>query len=392
MLARMKTQPASAALRLSAAALRIAALASLATMTTALFSQAPPINFQSTTINPDHTITFRYKDPAATKINLVIRDLTKPIPMTKGADGVWTATTQPLAPAIYNYYFDADGQWRYDPANPHVAIKFQNVTNLLTVPGDTPQPYDATDVPHGEVHHHFYTSKIVLHLPNNQSEYYVYTPPGYDPKARTMYPVLYLLHGFNEGAYSWTQVGRANYILDNLIAQGKAKPMIVVMPLGYGDLDYVTHARNQATSAEHTKRFPQALLTEILPQVEAQYHVLRDRDHRAIAGLSMGGQESLTIGLTNTDKFAYVIGLSSAAQGIPNNPALASLNPKSANLKLLWVSCGTEDSLSEPNHKLADWLKSKGMDVNYVQTPGVHSWIVWQDNLAHFAPLLFQGK
>ena len=106
----------------------------------------------------------------------------------------------------------------------------------------------------------------------------------------------------------------------------------------------------------------------------------------------MGGQESLTIGLSNPDKFAYVIGLSAAAQGIPANPALASINPKSANLRLLWVSCGTEDSLSEPNHKLADWLKSKEMPVMYVQTPGVHSWIVWQDNLAHFAPLLFQSK
>src|SRR6185312_1307379 len=205
MLARMK---------ISAAALRLAAFV---TMTTALFSQAPPINFQSTTLNADHTITFRYKDPAAAKINLVIRDLTKPIPMTKGPDGVWTATSPPLAPAIYNYYFDADGQWRYDPANPHVAIKFQNVTNLLTVTGDTPQIWEPADVPHGEVHQHFYTSKVVLHLPSNQSEYYVYTPPGYDPKGTTRYPVLYLLHGFNEGPYSWTQVGRANYILDNLI-------------------------------------------------------------------------------------------------------------------------------------------------------------------------------
>ncbi|HWB33222.1 MAG TPA: alpha/beta hydrolase-fold protein, partial [Acidobacteriaceae bacterium] len=233
------------------------------------------------------------------------------------------------------------------------------------------------------------------HLPNNQSDYYVYTPPGYDPKGKTTYPVLYLLHGFNEGPYSWTQVGRANYILDNLIAQGKARPMIVVMPLGYGDLDYVTTnegRRDPARAADHYKRFQDALLTEIRPQVEAQYHVLRDRDHRAIAGLSMGGQEALTIGLTHTNEFAYVLGLSAAAQGIPNNPALAGLNPKSADLKLLWISCGTEDSLSEPNHRLMEWLKSKGMDVHYVQTPGVHSWIVWQDNLAHFAPLLFQTK
>ena len=360
-----------------------------------LFGQAPPVNFPSTEIHADHTITFRYKDADAKQVTLVIRDLTNKLPMARDAEGVWTATTQPLPPAIYNYYFDVDGQWRIDPANPHVAIKFQNVTNLLTVPGPKPELWDATDVPHGEVHREFYTTRVVLHLPNNQSTYYVYTPPNYDPHAKARYPVLYLLHGFNEGPYSWTDVGRANFILDNLIAQGKVKPMVVVMPLGYGDLDYVTTEegrRDPARAAEHYRRFQQALLTEVLPRVEAQYHVARDRGHRAIAGLSMGGRESLTIGLTNPDKFAWVIGLSAAAQGIPTDPALADINPKTANLRLLWVSCGREDSLSEPNHKLAEWLKSKDMPVTYVQTPGVHSWIVWQDNLIHFAPLLFQPK
>ena len=374
-------------------AVQLLALAALAAPP--LLAQAPPINYQSTEIHPDHTITFRYKDAGATKVMLNIRDLPKQMVMEKDAAGVWTVTTQPLPPAIYNYIFLSDGESRLDPANPHVAIKFQNVTNLLTVTGSSPQPWEPTNVPHGELHHHFYTSSIVLNLPNNQSDFYVYTPPGYNPAAKTLYPVLYLLHGFNEAAYSWTDVGKANYILDNLLAQGKVKPMIVVMPLGYGDLNYVTTSetrRDQTKSADHYKRFQQALLTEVLPQVEATYHVARDRDHRAIAGLSMGGQESLTIGLTNTDKFAYVIGLSSAAQGLPTNPALADLNPKVANLRLLWISCGTEDSLSEPNHRLADWLKSKGMTVDYVQTPGVHSWIVWQDNLAHFAPLLFQSK
>jgi enterochelin esterase family protein len=360
-----------------------------------LLGQAPLINYQSAEIHPDRTITFRYKDAGASKVLLNIRDLPKPMPMEKDAAGVWTVTTQPLPPAIYNYLFLADGESRLDPANPHVAIKFQNVTNLLTVPGDAAQLWDPTDVPHGELHHRFYTSSVVLNLPGNQSDYYVYTPPGYDAKAKTPYPVLYLLHGFNEGPYSWTAVGRANYILDNLLAQGKIKPMVVVMPLGYGDLNYVTTAesrRDPAKSADHYKRFQQALLTEVIPQVEGNYHVAKDREHRAIAGLSMGGQESLTIGLTNPDKFAYVIGLSSAAQGLPTNPALAGINPKTANLRLLWVSCGTEDSLSEPNHKLADWLKSKDMPVTYVQTPGVHSWIVWQDNLIRFAPLLFQSK
>jgi len=267
------------------------------------------------------------------------------------------------------------------------------------VTGGSPQPWEDANVPHGELHHHFYTSSIVLNLPNNQDDYYVYTPPGYDPKAATPYPVLYLLHGFNEAAYTWTAVGHANFILDNLLAAGKIKPMVVVMPLGYGDLNYVLTSTTRSSpeqSAEHYRRFKQALLTEVLPQVESTYHVARDRDHRAIAGLSMGGQESLTIGLSNPDKFAYVLGLSSAAlglpSGLPSDPALANIDAKKANLRLLWISCGTADSLSEPNRKLAEWFKSKGLPVNYVQTPGNHGWNVWQDNLVHFAPLLFQSK
>src|SRR5580698_7063362 len=235
-----------------------------------LLAQAPPINYQSTEIHPDHTITFRYKDAGATKVMLNIRDLPKQMAMEKGADGVWTVTTQPLPPAIYNYIFLADGESRLDPANPHVAIKFQNVTNLLTVTGSSPQPWESTNVPHGELHHHFYNSSVVLNLPNNQSDYYVYTPPGYNPAAKTLYPVLYLLHGFNEGAYSWTAVGKANFILDNLLAQGKIKPMIVVMPLGYGDLNYIhspIDVWHDPTSIDHnTELYTKAFLNEVMPR------------------------------------------------------------------------------------------------------------------------------
>ncbi len=358
-------------------------------------AQSPPANFQSTEIHPDRTVTFRYIDPHAPAVTLSIRDLTQPILMHKGEDGIWAATTEPLPPAIYNYHFEVEKQWRLDPANPNVAVKYQNVTNLLPVPGPVPEPWQVADVPHGEIHQHVYTSLTVLHLPQSQSEYYVYTPPGYNPHAAQPYPVLYLLSGFNEGPWSWTAVGRANIILDNLIAQHKARPMVVVMPLGYGDMDYVltgNRARDPKLASEHYHRFEQALLSEVLPQVESTYHVARDRDHRAIAGLSMGGHESLSIGLTHASQFAYVIGLSAAANGIAQDPALASLNTKTANLHLLWVSCGTDDGLSQANHDFVEWLRSRNMNVEYVQTPGTHTWSVWQNNLVHFAPLLFQPK
>ena len=343
----------------------------------AVLAQAPPINYQSTEIHTDHTITFRYKDAGATKVMLNIRDLPKPMEMTKGPDGVWTITTQPLP-----------------PANPHVAIKWQNVTNLLTVPGDAPQLWDPTDVPHGELHHHFYTSKVVLNLPGNESNYYVYTPPGYDPKAKTPYPVLYLLHGFNEGAYSWTDVGKANNILDNLLAQGKIKPMIVAMPLGYGDLNYVRTAesrRDPALAADHLKRFQQALLTEVLPQVEATYRVARDRDHRAIAGLSMGGAESVMTGLNALDRFAWVGSFSAGGLDEDYSAAFPKLDAKAnSQLKLLWIACGVDDGLIKPNRKFRDWLQTKDVKLTFVETPGTHCWMVWRRNLVTFASLLFQ--
>jgi enterochelin esterase-like enzyme len=178
---------------------------------------------------------------------------------------------------------------------------------MLTVPGDSPQPWEPTDVPHGVLSHYIYTSGTVLGLPANQSAYYVYTPPGYDAKAKKPYPVLYLLHGWSDSEKGWTAVGRANLILDNLLAAGKIKPMVVVMPLGYGDMSFVSGHDVwdvPATIDHNTDLFTQALLTEVLPRVEADYHVSKDRNDRAIVGLSMGGLESLEVGLTHMGQFA----------------------------------------------------------------------------------------
>ncbi len=354
-----------------------------------------PGRLRSTEVHPDHTVTFSYKDAAATKVTLALDGVAKPIPMEKDATGVWTVTTQPLTPEIYGYHFEADGDKRFDPNNPHFTINLVNVSNLITVPGDTPQPWDDTNVPHGTMHHHFYTTATVLGLPNNQSAYFVYTPPGYDEKAKKPYPVLYLLHGWSDSDNGWIAVGRANLIFDNLLAQGKIKPMVVVMPLGYGDLSFVRNHGvwdDPSTIDHNTNLFGKALLTEVLPRVEAEYRVSRDRNDRGITGLSMGGLESLQIGLTHTGQFAWIGGFSSAVQKLDYETVLSSLDPKSANLRLLWIACGTEDSLIKPNRKLVDFLKTKDMAVTQIETPGLHTWMVWRDNLIHFTPLLFQQK
>src|ERR1700761_6364134 len=198
-----------------------------------------PAHFRSTEIHADRSVTFSYKDAAATKVTLSLDGTAKPIPMEKNAVGIWTITTQPLAPEIYSYHFEADGDRRLDPTNPHASVNLLSIANLINVPGDTPQPWEDTIVPHGTLHRHIYATSTVLGLPENQSGYFVYTPPDYDEKTKKPYPVLYLLHGWSDSDAGWSAVGKANLILDNLLAAGKIKPMVVVMPLGYGDMAFL---------------------------------------------------------------------------------------------------------------------------------------------------------
>jgi enterochelin esterase-like enzyme len=351
--------------------------------------------FHSTAVHPDHTVTFQYRNATAAKVELAVDGMAKPMLMEKDAAGIWSATTEPLAPEIYGYHFVADGERQLDPANPRVTRNLVAIANLVEVPGEAAQPWDLTDVPHGSLGIHLYTSNVVQGLPDNQSEYFVYTPPGYDAKAKKPYPVLYLLHGWSDDAAGWTVVGRANLILDNLLAQGKIKPMVVVMPLGYGTMSFLRdhNVWNQsATIDQNTSLFSKGLLTEVIPQVESAYNVSRKREGRAIVGLSMGGLQSLTTGLTNTDKFAWVGGFSSAVHALNFDGPLATLDPKKADLRLLWIACGTEDRLIEPNRSFVAFLKSKNMPVTQIETPGMHTWMVWRDNLIHFVPLLFQNK
>lgn len=360
-----------------------------------LYAQVPAY-VPAVEIHSDHTVSFHYKDDGAKSVLLGLEGIAKPVPMVKDAEGIWTFTTQPLAPEIYGYHFEVDGLPRLDLSNTQVTPNLVNLSNLLTVPGDTPEPWDATDVPHGTLEHHTYTTSTVLGLENNQSDYMVYTPPGYNARAKKPYPVLYLLHGWSDGAVGWSVVGHANFIFDNLLAQGKMKPMVVVMPLGYGDMAFVrsgfTVWQDPVPIDHNTALFTKVLLDEIMPRVESEYDISRKREGRAIVGLSMGGLESLSIGLTHTDQFAYVGGFSAAVHKLDYAKELATINPKTANLRLLWIACGTEDSLITANRNLSAFLKMKDMPVTEIETPGRHVWMVWRDNLTHFAPLLFQTK
>jgi enterochelin esterase family protein len=223
-------------------------------------------------------------------------------------------------------------------------------------------------------------------------DYYVYLPPGYDPRAKVKYPVLYLLHGYSDSANAWTAVGQANFILDSLIAAGKAKPMIVVMTLGYGDPGILHPTgdpfHSPAVIANNYAKFQEALLTEVMPAIEREFHVLTGPANTAIAGLSMGGAETLYTGVEHPEKFGYVAAMSSA--GVLFDDPAQGLQWK-AKRKLLWIGCGEDDKVVGPaNHKLYDWLKQQGVDANLNWTPGGHIWEVWRENLVTFAPMLFR--
>ena len=341
-------------------------------------------------VHPDDSVTFRFLAPNAQDVKLA-REGVEPIAMQKDDAGVWSVTTAPLAPDYYGYSILVDGVRMLDPYNHRLVPNLLTPANAVHVPGPKSLPWELNDVPRGELHVHFYRSEVA----DDERNFFVYTPPGYDPTAKTTYPVLYLLHGYSDDASAWTLVGHMNVILDNLIAQGKAKPMIVVMPLGYGTMEIIrlgwgawghTDVRDKNFS-----NFQKALLAEVMPKVESEYRVTKDREDRAIAGLSMGGSESLLTGLNNLDKFAWIGSFSAGGLPEPLEKDFPSLDSKAnQQLKLLWIACGTEDRLITPNRNLREWLKSKGVNHTDIETPGMHTWMVWRRNLSEFAPLLFK--
>jgi enterochelin esterase-like enzyme len=350
----------------------------------------PPAWLVSPDVHSDGTVTFRYRAPNALDVKLA-REGTEPVAMQKDDQGVWSVTTAPLAPDYYGYSFTVDGARSLDPYNHGQVPNLIAPGNFVHVPGPS-LSWEVTDVPRGEIHHQFYKSAVA----DDQRDFYVYTPPGYDSMAKTTYPVLYLLHGFSDDASGWTAVGRANVILDNLIAQGKAKPMIVVMPLGYGTLEIVRNGwgglgNHPEIREQNLSKFREALLTEVMPKIESEYRVANDRNSRAIAGLSMGGAESLLTGLNNLDKFAWVGAFSAGGLPDPFEKDFPALDAKAnQQLRLLWIACGTEDRLITVNRNLREWLKTKNITHTDIETPGMHTWMVWRRNLTEFAGLLFR--
>jgi enterochelin esterase-like enzyme len=342
----------------------------------------------SPVVHPDRTITFRFQASNAKEVFLALEG-TPRLPMQKGSDGVWSVTTRPLSPDYYGYSFIADDVRYLDPANPVMKPNLLNTTSMILV-ADGQQIWEPRNVPRGSVNQHFYRSAAAAHM----RDYFVYTPPGYRPDTPNAYPVLYLLHGFSDDARGWTQVGQAHVILDNLLAEGKIRPMVVVMPLGYGTMAVLNSTpgvpRDPAIGRRNISQFRTTLLEEVIPQVESLYNVRKDRAGRALAGLSMGGAETLFTALNFPERFLYVGAFSSGGVSSNYSETFSQIGAiKKYPFQLLWIACGVDDRLIEANRQFSSWLKEQQIPHEYVETEGAHTWMVWRRYLATFTQKIF---
>ena len=376
---------------------------------------------KSPEISADQRVTFRLRAPGAGEVAVSVGG--KRLPMQKDEQGVWSVTSEPMAPDVYTYSLIVDGDSMNDPSNRQVQTSFAGFQSMFLVPGPAAW-LPAPGVPRGAIARHAYHSAIA----NDDRDFFVYTPPGYDAHRAQPYPVLYLLHGLGDDAERWLNGGgAANNILDNLIAQGKAVPMVVVSPLGYGTSTGPAGGRTPENIAGYNK----ILLEEVMPMVDKGYHVSRNREQRAIAGLSMGGAESLYVGLNNLDRFAWIGAFSSAPMLWPGvavgstvrgawnraRPAPAAgrgggrgappaLDPASfskvfpalsaksnSQIRMLWIVCGTADGLIGANRQFKDWLRSKNVQFTEQEVPDMgHVWPLWRQNVTDMVPKLFKAN
>ncbi len=337
-----------------------------------------PLPVLSPEVAADRRVTFRLRAPKAAEVVVAGQWPSGRAPMVKDSAGLWSVTVGPIDPGVWEYGFQVDGLSMIDPGNPAIKPMREPRTSILHIAGQPPLPHDFVDGPHGVVRQHTYLSKSL----GRRRELVVYTPPGYDQQSEAKFPTLYLQHGSGDNQATWTVHGKAHWIIDNLIAAGRAKPMVVVMMDG--------HAAAPGDGQNNTALFERDLLEDVMPFVEANYRVKPDAASRCIVGLSMGGGQSLTIGLNHLERFAWVGGFSSS---VPSREAVAGAlrNPQETNqkLKLLWIGCGKDDFLLKRNEEFIALLKETNLRHEWHLTEGNHSWPVWRLYLADFVTKLF---
>jgi enterochelin esterase family protein len=383
----------------------------------AVFAQAPAgPNVKSPEVLADHRVVFRIYAPKATSVTLTADFVTQGRgtagPLQMDDEGIWSLTAGPLVPDFYSYSFNVDGVRTIDPRNPMVKQGVATLDSMFLVQGPEAAYEDVQPVPHGEIRAVWYDSKTLA----GPRRMHVYTPPGYE-RGSAKYPVFYLIHGGGDEDSGWSTIGRAGFILDNLLAAGKIKPMVVVMPNGSITLPGVANpigggrgaaatpeaaaARIAAISKLHDA-FVSDLLIGIIPHVESTYRVLATRENRAIAGLSMGGAETLRAAPSNLDKFAWIgvfsMGLQPGlnagvnADFVERNAAFFADAEKTNKLvRLFWIASGKDDrTVGDGPRRLGETLKAHNIRHEYHETEGGHTWINWRLYLRDFTQLLFR--
>jgi enterochelin esterase-like enzyme len=337
-------------------------------------------------VKADRTVVFRLLAPKVTQA-AVNGEFGGRQPMTKDDSGLWSATVGPLDPDIYSYTFDVDGVQTVDPRNGYVKTG-RSTTSLVQVPGESPTFYDAREIPHGAVTVQWYPSKSLGTL----RRMHVYTPPGYDAARGAKLPVLYLLHGSGDDDSGWTWIGRANFIADNLIAEHKARPMVIVMPMGHA-APPPKPGEGAEAYIRNAAAFQDDLLKEVMPFVEKHYRVATDAAHTAIAGLSMGGGQSLAVGLKHPDRFAWIGAFSSGGnlRG-KTDDLLADAKDMNQKLRLLWLACGKQDFLFKVNEQFDALLTERQITHEFHVTEGTHTWRLWRPYLREFLGKIFKEK
>ena len=372
-----------------------------------VFSMGPVI--VSPEILPDNRVTFRLLAPKAMAITISgdwMKGFNASEPLVKNDTGLWTITVGPLAPEYYGYSFNVDGVKALDPSN--AQIKRDGVRNesVLMIPGPESDLYLEKDVPHGTLSKVWYNSASL----GMMRRMYVYTPAGYDPTGKTLYPVLYLFHGAGGDEDAWTTLGRACQIMDNLISQGKAKPMIVVMTNGnYYQAATPGEAPANVGQASPSRggpggmvsgKFEASVVKDVVPFIESNYRVQADKDHRAIAGLSMGGMHTQNITNSNPGLFSYIgimsmglldlkaFGVKPTGQEPDLDQQIEALGK--SGVKLYWIGVGKDDFLYTSVQNLRKKLDSHNFPYIYRESTGGHTWANWRIYLSEFAPLLFK--
>ncbi len=335
-------------------------------------------------VHSDGRVTFRLNAPNAKRVGVNVQFVQGLRLMTRSKTGVWSVTLGPAEPEIYEYNFVVDGLQIVDPANSWLKVWVRNSKNLVEVSGKEPMFFQEQQVAHGTVHIHKYRSKSL----GVTRGLYVYTPPDYETSRNVRYPVLYLLHGMGDTEDAWTVVGRANFIVDNLLAKDKARPLVIVMTYGH-----TPSVPPDMRSIGNYGAFEKDLIEDVIPYVQERYRVSRDQKDRAIAGLSMGGGQALTVGLGNLELFGWVGAFSSAvprSQKLDNLLAKAKVGNEKL-LNLLWVGCGSKDFLFQANQKLIERLKADNIQHVAHITDGGHEWRLWRRYLNELVPLLFRA-